>query len=72
MLYVLVNLKTKEAKRHLDDHFSTSPELPLVINGKPWTNVAGNIPMTASDGIVINKNNEYYHDFAKHHALGLG
>jgi sugar lactone lactonase YvrE len=62
---VVVNTNTGESRRLLDDHFSTRPELPLVINGKPWTNAGGDMQFIASDGIALDNEDEYLY----YHAL---
>jgi sugar lactone lactonase YvrE len=62
---IVVNLETGNARRLLDNHISTAPELPLVINGEPWTNASGNIQLIASDGIALDREDKYLY----YHAL---
>jgi sugar lactone lactonase YvrE len=60
---VVVNLSTGRSRRLLDDHYSTEPELPLVIDGQPWLTASGNPNFVASDGIALDQQNDdlYYH-----------
>ena len=60
---VVVNLATKEARRLLDDHFSTAPEHPLVIDGEVWRTPQGEVSLVASDGIALSPDRTtlYYH-----------
>ena len=62
---VVYNYENGNIRRLLDDHFSTEPELPLVINGKPWRTGGGDLNFVASDGIALDKENEYLY----YHAL---
>ncbi len=62
---VVYNYENGNIRRLLDDHYSTEPELPLVINGKPWRTGAGNLNFVASDGIALDNQNEYLY----YHAL---
>jgi len=60
---VVVNLSNGNSRRLLDEHYSTQPELPLVINGQPWLNAEGQPNLVASDGIALDRDNRflYYH-----------
>lgn len=60
---LVYNYDNGNVTRVLDQHFSTKPELPLVINGKPWLNGEGNINFVASDGIALDRQKQYlyYH-----------
>ena len=60
---VVVNLATQEARRLLDDHFSTEPEHPLVIDGEVWKTPQGEVALVASDGIALSTTRDtlYYH-----------
>jgi sugar lactone lactonase YvrE len=62
---VTVNLKTGKSRRLLDNHYSTEPELPLVINGSVWKTAAGDPNFIASDGIALDHKQEYLY----YHAL---
>lgn len=60
---VVFNYENGNVRRLLDDHYSTKPELPLVINGNPWKTGEGQLNFVASDGIALNNDNKYlyYH-----------
>ena len=62
---VVFNYENGNVRRLLDDHFSTEPELPLVINGSPWKNSEGDLNFVASDGIALDSKNKYLY----YHAL---
>jgi len=63
---LVYNYENGNVARMLDQHFSTQPELPLVINGKPWLNGEGNINFVASDGIALDREKQYlyYHSLS--------
>lgn len=60
---IAVNLASQQARRLLDNHFSTEPELPLVIDGEVWKNPQGQVQRVASDGIALSPDGDmlYYH-----------
>ena len=62
---VVYNYENGNIRRVLDEHYSTEPELPLVINGEPWRTGEGNLSFVASDGIALDKEKEYLY----YHAL---
>jgi len=62
---VVFNYENGNVRRLLDDHYSTEPELPLVIKGNPWRTSEGELNFVASDGIALDSDNKYLY----YHAL---
>ncbi|HKL38282.1 MAG TPA: L-dopachrome tautomerase-related protein [Bacteroidales bacterium] len=62
---VVADLSTGRSRRLLDDHYSTQPELPLVIDDQPWLTASGAPNFVASDGIALDRQNKYLY----YHAL---
>lgn len=62
---VVVDLSSGRSRRLLDDHYSTEPELPLVIHVQPWLTASGDPNFVASDGIALDRQNKYLY----YHAL---
>ena len=60
---VVVDLATQQARRLLDDHYSTEPEHPLIIDGEVWRTPQGEVALVASDGIALSPTGDtlYYH-----------
>lgn len=62
---VVYDYKNGDVRRLLDDHYSTEPELPLVIDGEPWETSDGELNFVASDGIALDNDSKYLY----YHAL---
>ena len=57
---VVLNLQTGNARRLLDDHYSTTAEsIVISIEGKPWLAPDGRAPRIHSDGIALTPDGQY-------------